>query len=85
MEVKLVPAEGAKAERRERAVVENMSALGARVYARIPWQLGDKVEVAPAVGGAPLRAEVVYCQKLADNRFVQGTTTVFMRWNARGY
>lgn len=72
MEVKLVPAEGAKGERRERAVVENMSALGARVYARIPWQLGDKVEVAPAVGGAPLRAEVVYCQKLADNRFVVG-------------
>lgn len=71
MEVKLVPAEGAKTERRERAVVENISALGARVYARTPWQLGEQVEVTPAMSQAPLRAEVVYCQKQGD-KFVVG-------------
>jgi PilZ domain-containing protein len=71
-EVKLVRPVGANAERQERAVVENISALGARVYARIPWQLGEKVEVTPAVGGAPLRAEVVYCQKQSDGKFAVG-------------
>lgn len=72
MEVKLVRPQGANRERRERAVVENISALGARVYARIPWQLGERVEVTPEVGGAPLRAEVVYCQKHSNGRFVVG-------------
>lgn len=72
MEVDLVPAEGAKEERRERAVVENISGLGARVFATIPWHLGEMVEVTPAVGGTPLKAEVVYCQKQANGRFVVG-------------
>lgn len=72
MEVKLVPADGAKAETQERAVVENISALGARVYSSSPWQLGEKVEVTAAVGEAPLRAEVVYCQKQASGKFVVG-------------
>lgn len=72
MEVKLVPVEGAKEERQDRAVVENISALGARVYARAPWQLGDQVEVTPAVGETPLRAEVVYCQKQGNDKFVVG-------------
>lgn len=72
MEVKLMPAGGADAERRERAVVENISALGARVYASGPWQLGEQVEVTPAVGETPLRAEVVYCQKQGIDKFVVG-------------
>jgi len=72
MEVKLVPAEGPNAERRERAVVENISSLGARVYASKPWDLGEQVEVTPAVGEAPLRAEVVYCQKQSNDKFVVG-------------
>lgn len=72
MEVKLLPADGANAARRERAVVENISALGARVYASSPWQLGESVEVTPAAGEAPLRAEVVYCQKQTNGKFVVG-------------
>ena len=72
MEVRLLPADGANAERRERAVVENISALGARVYASSPWQLGESVEVTPAAGEAPLRAEVVYCQKQTNGKFVVG-------------
>lgn len=72
MEVDLAPAESAKEERRERAVVENISGLGARVFARIPWHLGEEVEVTPAAGGAPMKAEVIYCQKQSNNRFVVG-------------
>lgn len=72
MEVMLVPAEGASAERRERGVVENISALGVRVCASNPWQLGEQVEVTPAVGEVPLMAEVVYCQKQGNERFAVG-------------
>jgi hypothetical protein len=72
MEVSLVPAEGSNTERRERAVVENISGLGARVHARTPWELGEQVEVTPAVGQAPLRGEVVYCQKEGSDKFVVG-------------
>ena len=39
MEIDLVPAEGAEEERRERGVVENISGLGVRVFARIPKAL----------------------------------------------
>lgn len=72
MEVELVPAEGATEERRERAIVENISGRGARVYAHNPLQLGEQVEITPAVGEAPLWAEVVYCQKQANGKFVVG-------------
>lgn len=72
MAVDLVPAGGAEEERKERAVVENISGLGVRVFARIHWHLGEVVEVTPAVGGAPLTAEVVYCQTQGHDRFVVG-------------
>ena len=72
IEVRLVHAEGANAERQENAVVENISALGARIHASTPWQLGEQVEVTPAVGEAPMQSEVVYCQKQADGKFVVG-------------
>lgn len=72
MEVKLVSAEDANAERREKAIVDNISALGARAYASNPWQLGEQVEVTPAAGETPQRAEVVYCQKQANGKFVIG-------------
>lgn len=72
LEVDLAPAEGAEEERREKAVVENISGLGVRVFARIPWHFGEMVQVTPAVGGEPLKAEVVYCQKQTSDRFVVG-------------
>lgn len=74
MEVSLAAAagEGPSTERQEKAVVENISALGARIYASAPWQLGEQVEVTPAVGQTPLRAQVVYCQKQASGKFVVG-------------
>ena len=77
MEAKLAPAERAS-ERQERAQVENISALGARLCASSPWQPGEQVEIAPVlgkqlvIGDQPLRGEVGYCQKQAEGRFVVG-------------
>lgn len=72
MEAKLASAESASAERQEIAHIENLSVLGARVYASGPWQLGEQVAITPVTGGQPLRGEVIYCQKQADGRFVIG-------------
>lgn len=66
MEVKLVSAEDANAERREKAIVDNISALGARAYASNPWQLGEQVEVTPPAGETPQRAEVVLLPKASQ-------------------
>lgn len=71
MEVRLVPAEGAS-DRREKAMVDNISEHGARIFASTPWGLGEQVEVTPAGGEAPLKAEVVYCQKQGTDKFVVG-------------
>ena len=77
MEARLALADRAS-ERQEKAQVENISALGARVYASRPWQRGEQVEIAPVIGKQlvieeqPLRGEVIYCQKQADGRFVIG-------------
>lgn len=72
MEAKLVPAESVNEERLEKARIENISAHGARVQASRPWQPGEQVDVTPTLGEGPLRGEVIYCQKLAGNRFVIG-------------
>ena len=74
IEAKLAPAESAGVERQEKAQVENISASGARVYARGDWQLGEQVEITSALGEGPLRGEVIYRQKLVDGRFVVGLT-----------
>lgn len=71
MEVRLVPEEDT-ADRREKAMIENISEHGARVFASTPWRLGEQVEVTPATGEAPLKAEVVYCQKQGNDEFVVG-------------
>lgn len=72
MEANLASTESATAERQERVHVENISAHGARLYATGPWRLGEKVEITPVAGEPPLRGGVIYCQKLADDRFVVG-------------
>lgn len=71
MEVKLVPAEGAS-DQREKAMIDNISEHGARIFASTPWRLGEQVEVTPATGEASLKAEVVYCQKQGNDKFVVG-------------
>lgn len=71
MEVKLVPAEGAS-DQRGKAMIDNISERGARIFASTPWRLGEQVEVTSATGEAPLKAEVVYCQKQGNDKFVVG-------------
>lgn len=72
IEAKLASIESATAERQERVHVENLSAHGARVYATVPWRLGEQVEITPVAGAPPLRGGVIYCLKLADDRFAVG-------------
>ncbi len=72
MEAQLALAGTASMERQEKADVENISVLGACVYARSPWQQGEQVDFTPATGEGPLRGEVIYCHKQADGRFVVG-------------
>lgn len=71
MEVKLVPGEGAS-DRREKATIDNISEHGARILASTPWGLGEQVELTPTGEEAPLKAEVVYCKKQGNDKFVVG-------------
>ncbi|HYY72130.1 MAG TPA: hypothetical protein VE778_00920 [Candidatus Bathyarchaeia archaeon] len=72
MEAKLASTESASADRQEKVDIENISAHGARLYATGPWRLGEQVEITPIPGEPPLRGDVIYCHRLADDRFVVG-------------
>lgn len=72
MDANLASIESSSAERQEKVQIENISGHGARVYASSPWRLGEKVEITPVAGEPPLRGGVIYCQKLAEERFVVG-------------
>jgi hypothetical protein len=69
--VRLEQAESANSDREERTYTGNISARGARVFSRYPWQIGDKVMATP-VRGKTASANVVYCQKLPDDRYGVG-------------
>src|SRR5207249_6265477 len=51
---------------------DNLSAHGARVRATCAWQLGEHAEITPVSGEATVRGEVVYCQRLDNDRFFVG-------------
>ena len=55
----------------ERTYTDNISARGARVYSVRLWQIGDAVNVTPQ-NEAPTCGNVVYCQRLADDRYAVG-------------
>ena len=69
--VRLEQAESANSDREERTYTDNISARGARVFSRYPWQIGDKVMVTP-MREKTAPANVVYCQKLPDDRYGVG-------------
>jgi hypothetical protein len=69
--VRLAQAECASADGGERTYTDNISSRGARVYSIRPWQLGDAVQVTPR-NEAPACGNVVYCQRLADDRYAVG-------------
>jgi hypothetical protein len=52
--------------------IKNISAHGARVISSRNWQSREAVLLAEAVGDQHLDAEVVYCQRLAGDRYAVG-------------
>ncbi len=72
--LKVLEREGAiECEREyEKTYSDNLSAHGARVKSTHPWHPGEQAEIAPLSEESPVRAEVVYCQRLDDKRFFIG-------------
>lgn len=70
--VNLARLESVNAERHERTYTDNISPHGARVRSTYAWRLGDLAEISPVSGETPVRGEVVYCQKLDNDRFFVG-------------
>jgi PilZ domain len=56
----------------ERIMIRNLSSHGARVISGRSWHLHDHVNLSETVGDYHLNAEVVYCERLSDNRFAVG-------------
>jgi|GEM_PF-701388 len=56
----------------ERTYTDNVSAHGARVYSSHRWKLGEQAQVTPWEEESPMRGDVVYCQKLDNDRFCVG-------------
>ena len=52
----------------ERAFTDNISAHGARIFSQRAWQPGDVVRITP-LNEDPVCAEVVYSQRLPNNRY----------------
>lgn len=48
---------------------DNISAHGACVVSNRPWQTGEAVQVTSLKDKIPMLGKVVYCQKLADERY----------------
>ena len=69
--VRLTPLEHT-AEGDERTYTDNVSAHGLRVNSRRSWSPGEQVEVIPVKEETPVRGEVVYCQKVDNERFFVG-------------
>ncbi len=56
----------------EKTYTENVSLHGARVISRRPWQPGEEAQVTPLKYGTAARARVVYCKRLATDRYFVG-------------
>lgn len=59
-------------EEDERTFTDNISAHGARVVSKCPWQPGAEVEVTSVRDGSAIRGSVVYCESKAGGRFSVG-------------
>jgi len=56
----------------ERIFTRNVSPHGARLVTKRPWQLGEKLLIAPLTGEFPQQARVVYCQPRPRGGFYLG-------------
>jgi PilZ domain-containing protein len=72
MQVNLAPLRRASGERSERTFTDNISPHGIRVQSTSAWRLGEQAEVTPAKGEVAMLGEVVYCQRIRNDRFFLG-------------
>jgi PilZ domain len=56
----------------DRVMIRNLSTHGARVISGRPWHTRDRVNLSETIGDYHLDAEIVYCERLADNRYAVG-------------
>ncbi len=56
----------------ERTTTENVSSLGIRVLTQRARDLNERLMISSLVGGLRTLARVVYCQRVAENRFALG-------------
>lgn len=56
----------------ETAIAQNVSAHGMRITTEHVWHPGDPVLLGAPESGVRIRARVVYCQRIENNRFAVG-------------
>jgi hypothetical protein len=56
----------------ERTTTENISSLGIRVLTQRARDLNERLMISSLAGGLRSLARVVYCQRVAENRFALG-------------
>jgi hypothetical protein len=59
-------------DKEEKTYTDNISAHGARVISGCSWQLAEQAQVTTVREEFAICGEVVYCQKLDDDRFCVG-------------
>ena len=64
--------ERSNGEPEEKTYTDNVSLHGARILSRRPWHPGEEAHVTPIKFGPPARAKVVYCKRIANNRYLVG-------------
>lgn len=60
------------ANEEEGTYTDNVSPHGARVFSRCVWQPGEQVQVTTVKEGSSILGEVIYCQRLDNDRFCIG-------------
>src|SRR5713101_9206396 len=56
----------------ERTTTENVCSLGIRIFTQRPRDLNERLMISSLVGDVRTLARVVYCQRVAENRFAVG-------------
>ena len=69
--VRLQAVQSVDTDEEEQTYTDNISPLGARVFSRHPWQAGEVVKITSLHAGS-ICGQVVYCQKLPDDRYAIG-------------
>ena len=69
--VRLEPAQQVDAEEGEKTYTDNVSPHGLRVFSKRPWQAGQVLKLTSSHDGS-VCGQVVYCQKLSDDRYALG-------------